>query len=188
MKKLIYYAATSLDYKIADAHDQVNWLDELPNPQNLDYGHAQFYSSIDTTLMGMNTYKILESYEGPFPYKETKNYVFTSKNDRTATQYLEFINEPAVPFVKSLKAQPGRDIWLVGGGALGSSLLEAGLIDELMLFVFPVLLGHGIPLFKSVNSHQWLKLVHSQPYDTGVMALHYQVITQNEGRPTTSTV
>lgn len=71
MRKIILFVATSLDNYIAREDGQVNWLF-----MDQDYGYNAFHASIDTTLMGNKTYQqILES--GDFPYKQTKNYVFT---------------------------------------------------------------------------------------------------------------
>ena len=56
-RKLILYIASSLNGKIADAEGRVDWLESMPNPDKLDYGYAEFYDSIDTTIQGNATYK-----------------------------------------------------------------------------------------------------------------------------------
>ena len=79
MRKLKLYMATSLDGKIAGSKDDVKWLEEIPNPEKTDYGYYDFYRSVDTTIMGNTTYKMIENFEGKFPYPDTKNYVASSK-------------------------------------------------------------------------------------------------------------
>ena len=75
--------------------------------------------------------------------------------------------------VQSLKQQPGKDIWLCGGGELATQLFPA--IDELILKVHPILLGSGIPLFAGRIDQTSLKLVNHQIYTNEVMLVHYQI-------------
>lgn len=77
-----------------------------------------------------------------------------------------------------MKQQPGRDIWLCGGGSLASLLFQA--IDELILKVHPILLGSGIPLFSSVIQLTYLELTNSKIYNNGFMLLHYRVKHERE--------
>jgi dihydrofolate reductase len=78
MRKLKLYIACSFDHFIARANGDVSWL-ELPEYaiKGEDYGYADFYDSIDTTIMGNTTYKIIKGFDIPFPYKDKKNYVFS---------------------------------------------------------------------------------------------------------------
>ena len=78
MRKIISYIAMSIDGKIAKANGDISWLEEIPNPNNDDYGYAEFYNSIDTTLMGRITYEQVIGFDVPFPYPDKTNYVFTS--------------------------------------------------------------------------------------------------------------
>jgi dihydrofolate reductase len=78
MRKLILYIAASLDNYIATTDGGVNWLNdnELELPEE-DYGYGDFYRTIDTTLMGNNTYRFIMNHDVPFPYPDKKNYVFS---------------------------------------------------------------------------------------------------------------
>jgi dihydrofolate reductase len=79
-----------------------------------------------------------------------------------------------VQTVNRLKAQESGDLITYGGGTLVSGLIAAGLIDELHLFVNPVAIGTGMPVFPDVGAHQRLRLVAARPFDCGVTALHYE--------------
>jgi dihydrofolate reductase len=75
--------------------------------------------------------------------------------------------------INQIKKQPGKNILIFGSPRASHSLLEAGLVDEFWLFVNPVLLGEGIPLFKGVNELVKLRLIESKTFSSGVIALHY---------------
>jgi len=171
MRKIILYTATSIDGKIARPDGDVKWLDEIPNPDKLDYGYADFYKSIDTTLMGRTTYEHVKHFGFDY-YKDTQNFVFSSQKAEPH-QYLEFVSEDAVSFAKKLKLEKGKDIWLIGGGKLNTSMLKANLIDKLMLFVMPIVLGEGIPLFEEVQIMQQATLTSTETFSGGVTLLKY---------------
>lgn len=175
MKKIILYAAISLDGKIAKEDGDVGWLDDIPNPENLDYGYMDFYESIDTTLMGNKTYQQVLGFDVPFPYPGKENYVFTKNKNLKADENVKFISDDVIPFIRKLKEKEGKNIWLVGGAAINTFLLNKDLIDELMIFVMPIILGAGIPLFSGTPDFANLKLIESKSYKTGVVGLTYEV-------------
>ena len=132
-RKLKLYIATSMDGYIARPNGEIDWLEEAGN---LDYGYHDFYSSIDTTLMGNSTYKLTLTV-AEFPYAGKANYVFTRGAPPPDTANVQFVSGDIVSFVESLKSSTGKDIWLVGGGQINTVMLNAGLIDEIILTVFP---------------------------------------------------
>ncbi len=168
MRDLILYIATSLDMYIARPDGSVDW---LYNDQ--DYGYHEFYNNIDTTIMGHNTYKQIRSYGPPFPYRDKTNYVMT-RRQHGEEGYIQFINDKTIPFVQSLKQERGKDIWLVGGGSINDVLLEAGLIDKMILSVHPILLTQGIPLFPHAQTEMYWDLVESHVYEKGLVQLKYK--------------
>ncbi len=172
MRNVILYIATSLDGYIARANGQVDWLDAIPNPNQLDYGYQAFLNTIDTTLMGNNTYQTILGFGGPFPYPDTTNYVF-SRSEQPAAPYIEYVTQDPVAFVRSVKQANGKAIWLIGGGQLNTVLINAGLIDELIISIAPVVLGSGIPLFGSGVRGTALTLVKSESFETGFAQLTY---------------
>ena len=171
MRKLLLYIATSMDGYIAKSDGSVGWLDEVPHPEGADYGYGAFYAGIATTLMGNATYQQVLGF-GDFPYQGKENYVF-SRSAHPSTEYVKFVQSDPAAFVRALKKQPGGDIWLVGGGQLNTLMLDAGLIDELLLFHMPVILGSGIALFPGAKITPPVKLLTSESYTSGVTFLHY---------------
>ena len=168
MRKIILYIATSLDGFIAENDGGLNWLENFPHIEGEDYGYADLMQQTDTTLMGSGTYKIIEDFKGPFPYPDTKNYVFTSR-DLKSPHPISFIQDDAATFVADLKHQPGKTIWLIGGGKLNATLANAGLIDEIILTQIPVFLGEGIPVFGALKKPLSFSEQSWKSYKNGVV-------------------
>ena len=81
--------------------------------------------------------------------------------------------------VDALKSEPGKDIWLCGGGALFRCLLDAALVDTVDVCVFPVLLGSGVPLLP-VGRRSALRLEESKTFPSGVLMLKYATSAPQE--------
>ena len=175
MRKLKLYIAISLNGKIADANGGVEWLESIPNPDQSDYGYAKFYKEIDTTIQGNATYKQILSWGIDFPYADKKNYVFTRNSALQNTEHVTFVSENHADFVKQLKKEKGDDIWVVGGGGLNTTLLNVGLIDEIQVFVMPIVLSGGVELFEAFPKQTSLELMESKTYETGAVELRYKV-------------
>ena len=167
MRKVKLFIATSLDNYIAGPNGEIDWLFA-----DGDFGYSTFIQTVDTTLMGNETYKLTNSF-GDFPYKSLTNYVFTRNPNAPEAPYVKFVSGNITAFVAELKQQPGKDIFLVGGGQINAILLEAGLIDELQVFVHPILLGKGIPLFHPTEKMHYWQFVESQSFERGLVELHY---------------
>lgn len=175
LRKIKLYIAVSLNGKIASAEGSVDWLERIPKPDNSDYGYLEFYNSVDTTIQGYNTYKQVIDWGIEFPYKGKKNYVLTKKQDVKNTEYVEFISENPVDFIKGLKEKRGGDIWLIGGGQANTLILNAGLLDEIHIFVMPIILSGGIELFDAFPEETQLILIETISYSTGVVGLKYKI-------------
>lgn len=176
MRKTKLYIAVSLNGKIAKPDGGVDWLDAIANPEQQDYGYSGFYASIDTTIQGNNTYQQIMSWDIEFPYAGKKNYVLTSKKEPKDTEHVEFISENHADFIRQLKKENGADIWLVGGGKTNTLLLNEGLIDEVHIFIMPIILSGGIELFEGIPNETLLKLVQTKSYSTGVVQMIYHIL------------
>jgi dihydrofolate reductase len=88
---------------------------------------------------------------------------------------VEFVKEPLSEFAKRLRAMPGKDIWMMGGGGIIASFLDAGEIDEFIIHVIPTFIGEGIPLIAPKRRNVELKLLSVRDYPDGVVRLHYAV-------------
>jgi dihydrofolate reductase len=165
------FIAQSLDGYIATKEESLQWLMEVEGEG--DNGYSSFYETIDTVVMGRKTYDwVMSETNGKYPYPTKQSYVFTSKNHLPSEDVM-FTNEDIHTFVDRLKAQEGKDIWVVGGGRLISKFLEVDAIDEMTVTVAPVLLGEGIPLFPQGNYASRWHLESSKRYNQ-FMELTYQ--------------
>ncbi|MTB50721.1 dihydrofolate reductase [Lewinella sp. W8] len=173
LRKLILYSAMSLNGKISRADGSVDWLESIPNPDQLDYGYGEFIKTIGTTIQGGNTYRQLIGWDVPFPYPDTENFVFTRKVGQADTEFVRFISDHHVAFTQELKEKAGKNIWLIGGGQINTLLLNAGLIDELHLHVMPLVLPDGVELFEGTPDLTHFALTHTRQYPAGVLELRY---------------
>lgn len=175
MAQIQLYIAASLDGYIARENGSVDWLDELPNPNQLDYGYADFYAGVDLVVMGRTTYEEVLGFDVPWPYPECKSYILTSKPDfEPSTEKTFILNSINEESINKLKTESQQNIWLVGGGKLVSQFLNLGAIDEIFLHLIPVVLGKGIPLFPDHPVESKFELVKVESFETGVVMMHYR--------------
>ncbi len=176
MRKIIVYIATSADGYIARPDDGIEWLDRPRPPGN--YGMAAFLKSIDTILWGRKTYDLaLRMGVGVDAFgPKIRNYVFSRRPPASATPGVEFVNEPIAEFARRLRAAPGKNIWIMGGGGIIASFLDDGEIDELIIHVIPTFIGEGIPLIAPRHRSVPLALRSCRSYPDGVVGLHYGVL------------
>jgi dihydrofolate reductase len=179
-RKIIVYIATSADGYIARPDGDVEWLNRRPN--NIDYGMKAFYRTIDTILWGRKTYDWLLAYHKKHGLKgemfDTKvaNFVFSRKPPKRPAEGVEFVTQPVKKFAKKLRAAPGKHIWMMGGGGLIASFLDAGEIDEFDIHVIPTFIGEGIPLMARRHRDVELRLLAARKYADGSVRLRYEVV------------
>jgi len=173
MREVIYYLTQSLDGFIADVDGGVRWLAGVPNE---DYGYEEFYHSIDTILFGSHTYEQICGFEGGFPYPDKEVYVFTKRGLEATDENVVIDHEDAVKTVARLKVAEGGPIWLGGGAELATTLLNAGLVDRLRIFIQPILLGNGIGVVDVLERYKTLVLEHSKEWPGGIMELNYTLV------------
>ncbi len=178
-RKIIVYIATSADGYIARLDGDVEWLNRRPD--TVDYGMRAFYSKIDTILWGRKTCDWVLDYHKERGIKggvfDTKlaNYVFSRKPPKREIPGVQFVSEPVKAFAQRLRAMPGKHIWMMGGGELIASFLDAGEIDEFDIHVMPTLIGEGIPLVSPRHRDVPLHLRSARKYPDGVVRLRYEV-------------
>ena len=124
-------------------------------------------------LMERATYEVGSKIGFTNPYPHLDQYVFSRTMEASPDPAVELVRGDAVARVRELKAMPGKDIWLCGGGELASALF--GEIDELILKVNPVVLGDGIPLFDGEIAPAPLEMTESRRYRNGFMLTRYRV-------------
>ena len=173
MRPLALILTASLDGFIAESDGGIDWLVEPPDEAPDDY--LELLDSIDCLVMGSATYLVsLELVGGTDVFEDREVYVFTSRDDLPAHAAVTFISGPAQEFVAELKRRTGGTIWLFGGGKLATSLSDAGLVDDYLVAVQPILLGEGIPLWVSPHVRTGLELVAARPWAGGIAELRYR--------------
>jgi dihydrofolate reductase len=175
-RKIIFEGAVSADGFIARRDGSVDWL-ERPQPKG-NYGMGEFMSHIDTILWGRKTYdKGIEMGMGknPWGFEKLKNYVFSRKPQGELMKGFAWVTEPIRSFAQKLRLQPGKDIWMMGGGEIAGAFLDEGEMDEFRLTVIPVFIGEGIPLLGPRRRLVALQLRGIKKFPDGVVCLTYGV-------------
>ena len=173
-RNVIVHIGTSADGYIARPDGDLEWLTSRPKPTGF-YGMSEFMNSIDTRLIGRKTYEMSRRLGARFDGK-TRTIVFSRQAPPAdAPPGVEFVRDAIGPFVSRLREQPGKDLWLMGGGDLIASFLDAQAIDEFVLTVTPVFIGDGIPLIARRHRHTPLDLRSVEHFDDGVVQLRYRV-------------
>jgi len=173
-RKITVRIATSADGYIARPDGDLEWLTARPAPKGF-YGMGAFVKTIDTKLLGRKTFEHSLRLGASFD-TEDRHVVFSHRTpppDLPAG--VQFVNDAIGPFVARLRAQPGKDIWLMGGGELIASFLDAQAVDEFVISVVPVFIGDGIPLIARRHRHVPLELRASERFADGLVQLHYRV-------------
>lgn len=170
MRKVILGLAVSLDGFIEGPKGEYDWC--VPDPE---YNFHEFFKRFDTIFVGRKTYEMSSEMEGgPAGFPKYREYVFSTTIDKVK-EGATLIKGDTKTEVEKIKREKGKDIWLFGGAGLTTSLLNLGLIDELSLTVYPVLLGGGKPLFNNIKDRIHLTLLHTKTYATGAVSLTYSV-------------
>ncbi|MGO9084839.1 MAG: dihydrofolate reductase family protein [Candidatus Sulfotelmatobacter sp.] len=174
-RKVIVYIATSADGYVARPDGDVGWLDR-PSPKG-NYGMGEFFKTIDTILWGRKTYQkgIEMGMKASGFGRGIRNYVFSRHPQKSPSPAFEFLNEPVRPFMQHLRAQPGKNIWMMGGAEIIGAFLDDGEIDEFSIHVIPVMIGQGIPLVQPRHRLIPLKLLSTRKFPDGVVHLNYRV-------------
>jgi dihydrofolate reductase len=170
MRRVRYSVATSLDGYIAGPNGESNWI-----IMDTEIDFAGLFNSFDTILLGRRTFE-LTATQGGGGMPGMRVIVFSRTLRASDYPDVTVVSEDAGNAVAALRDQPGKDIWLMGGGVLFRSLLDAGQVDSVEVAVIPVLLGGGIPLLPPPGSRATLQLAGSRIYDkTGIVSLEYTV-------------
>ncbi|HKM89291.1 MAG TPA: dihydrofolate reductase family protein [Candidatus Acidoferrales bacterium] len=173
MRKSRLGVACTLDGYIARKDHGVDW---ILSGEEATAAMTDLWKTIDTVIAGRKTYELVLTSGKPWPsFPGVKNYVCSRTLRETADQHVQIISENVAEFGSQLKSEKGKDIFVMGGGELAKSLLEANVIDEIRLSIHPLLLGSGIPLVLSMNSQVDLELLESKIFKNGCVCVTYRV-------------
>ena len=189
VRELVYYIATTVDGFIAredGSFDDFPWDDDylvalsdlypetFPAPMRPGAKRSD-NRCFDAVLMGRRTYEV--GLEGGLtsPYPTLDQFVLSRTMDQSPDPAVTLVSDGAAEFVRELKSQGGRAVWICGGSDLATSLFEAGLIDRVVVKLNPILFGRGIPMFRRRLSSAGLELESSRVFDSGHALLQYAV-------------
>jgi len=185
MRNLIFFMHTSLDGFVAGLNGEMDWI--KVDEEMFDFV-ATMTEQADTALYGRVTYEMMQSYwpkAGEQPnaskhdiehstwYNRVSKVVLSRTMKEIGLQNTTVINDQLSEKINSIKHRGDKNILIFGSPRASQSLLNQGLIDEFWLFVNPIILGQGMPLFKNITGTTKLKFVESKTFTCGVIALHY---------------
>ncbi len=181
MTKFSYYVATSLDGFIADSDDSLDWLFAQAIDERGPMNYEEFIAGVGCVVMGATTYEWLVRHEveagNPWPY-DMPCFVFSHRDlAPVATSVRIVAGIPADHRDLLVQAAVGADVWIVGGGDLAAQFWAAGMLDEMILSIAPVMLGSGRPVFTRRCDLELLEVERNQAF----MCARYRV-----GRPTSA--
>lgn len=164
------YLAVSLDGYIADADGSIDWLTPFADS---DSGYRAFFDAVDTVVMGRTTFSRVANRK-PWPYTD-KRTVVLSREEVTAPHkaQVERFTGDVAELADGLAAEKGKHIWVVGGADVVEQFLDSGRLHQLELFVVPLLLGSGTPLFPAHGTRRPLQLEANHSFANGVVKLVY---------------
>jgi dihydrofolate reductase len=169
MRKIRYAVAASLDGYIAGPKGEADWI--ITDPE-IDF--RALFDRFDTFLLGRRTFEAM-GRAGQRGSPGMKTLVFSRTLRQQDYPKVKIVSDRAEETVAELRTQPGKDIWLFGGGSLFRSLNEAGLVDTVEVAIVPVLLGGGIPLVPPPSKQTKLQLTGHKVYKTGIVSLEYAI-------------
>ena len=179
--KTQYYVASSIDGFIADRDGGIDWLLQFDKAEGVAEHYQHFIEGVGALAMGATTYEWvanhLGSTSGPWPYGELPTWIFTHRSlPRVPGANLRFTSEdPSAVHAEMTRAANGKNLWLIGGGALVGQFVERGLLDELWLTIIPVTLGAGAPLLPVSQTRPPLTLLSVTRFGAGAVGLQYEL-------------
>jgi dihydrofolate reductase len=174
------FIATSVDGYIARADGSIDWL-SIVHPVDEAHGYEKFMSSVDTVVIGRNTYETVLRYED-WPYVGKRVVVMTHRSAASPNGE-GFYSGPAAELSRQLVES--KRVY-VDGGSVVRQFLAAGLIDDLTISVIPIILGNGIRLFSCGEGEHRLELESSRSWPSGMVQMRFSVRHKNLENHTTT--
>ena len=186
MRKVVLLIHVSLDGFVAGPNGELEWI----VAEGKVHDHVQRrIDQVDTAIYGRVTYELMESYWPAVPgnpestpadikhanwYLKAQKIVFSRTLGAVERPNTRVIAANIREEIMALKEQPGGDLMIFGSPSIAQEFMRLRLIDEYRIQINPIVLGEGIPLFKDVTNRFGLTLVETTPFESGVVALHYE--------------
>ena len=189
MRKIISFMHISLDGFVAGPNGEMNWI--TVDEEIFDHVGKRI-GQTDTALYGRATYEMMEGYwptAGDAPdagkhdinhskwYKKAHKLVLSKTMKDADLPDTTIISDNLADRINEIKQQPGSEILLFGSPTATHALIQQNLIDGYWLFVNPIILGQGIPLFTGIKDKIKLQLLTTRQFTSGVTELNYTVET-----------
>ena len=175
----------TVDGYIAGPNGEMDWM-TMPWSDDLSSYVDAIWRPVDTIVLGR---KLAEGFipaweSGPEGEDQatidqmtnTPKVVISDSLTESPWKNATVVGGDPAEAVNALKASSGGDIMVAGGGTIARELIAKGVLDELHLFVNPVALGAGMPVFPQLDGNQPLRVVHSQQFECGVIGLHLEPV------------
>lgn len=190
MRKLVLFMHVSLDGFVAGPEGEMEWINV--DSEMFDYA-GRLTGGADTALYGRRTFELMESYwpaaaDQPGAtqhdithsrwYNNVDKVVVSATLKPEGLTHTEVVASGITEAITALKQKEGKDILMFGSPSVARLLMQEQLIDDYWLFVNPVLLGHGIPLFGKLQERISLALQERKVFSSGVVGLHYRQVTE----------
>ena len=185
MRKTKLQLQTTVDGYMAGPNGEMDWM-TMPWTDDLNSYVDAIWQPVDTIVLGR---KLAEGFipaweSGPEgedqasidKMNQTPKVVFSHSLTESPWKNATIVAGDLTEIVNELKARPGGDVMVAGGGTLVRGLVAEGLIDELHLFVNPAAIGAGMPVFPSLGANQQLRLVGSRSFECGITALQLEPV------------
>lgn len=173
-RKIIVNIATSADGYVARRDGSLDWLTERPAPKGF-YALPEFERSIDAKILGRKTFDRSRELGARFGLG-TVHHVFSRQPPPASVPPgVHFVTESIAAFAERLRAQPGKNVWMMGGGDIIGSFLDENAIDEFIITVVPTFIGEGVPLIAPRHREVGLRLLGIRQFPDDVVQLHYEV-------------
>ena len=173
MRNLVYIAC-SLDGFIARLDGSIDWLQNLSNPSNSDFGFNDFMESIDGILMGRNTFNVVQGFD-KWPYNKPV-FILSNKLREIDKKYFgkaTIVHGNIKTIIEGLERSGIKKLYVDGGKTI-QSFLNEDLIDEMTITTIPILLGNGIRLFDFIKVELSFEITKSEVLSKDMVKIHYK--------------
>ena len=188
MSKTQYYCAATLDGYIAESDDTLGWLlgyqgsYEGADAEPIKGSYESFYDGVGALVSGSTTYEWVLDHigsEGEWPYAGKPTWVLSTRDlplPEGEGVDVRIVNADVADLHAEMIASAGeRNLWVLGGGNVASQFADAGLLDELLVTVVPVVLGEGKPLFDHRLPGGPMQLTGTRAFDSGMVEVRYEI-------------
>lgn len=175
MKKNIVFIGKSLDGFIAGKNGELDWLDIIPNPDQIDMGYFDLINEIDALVMGKSTFETVLGFDIDWPYEK---HVFVLSNSLkdvpdALKNKISIVGGKEQEVLKIIHARGFYNLYIDGGRTV-QNFLKADLIDELRITTIPILLGDGIPLFDILPKSLVFDHIKTEVFLDQIVQSHYK--------------